>query len=536
MLWMGCSGSDQPQETQRELSVAEEVALRLEPGHEFYMITSFRGEISRIADSLQPLLKAVISREGNPLVKMLPLNVPSALNTLGLSSMAGVGYSSRALAEHGLFHNRTYVHSIGGRQGLLLISGGAPRKLDLAERLPANTWLLVEGEMDIASAWPHIVSAVREIGGVQAVAGLGFILAQPVVKGTATKQPLWAELLENSRFRIEFGVAADTRAIREMSVITSQEWVYSLPELEFSLYAEGPFNLFQACFEEHMEELKQKMTVSYPDENTVLLMAKRPIPLGIQQEITLQPVIEISFRDNTLKAFSSEAFMKKVQEGFSETLEQTVDFQRANTNFPEYGNSRYYVSHDLVRHLGTSLKRYVEQLQVSETMDDEQRMFVELLIGLVKANYSFRSGIAGFSQNQDEGVLYLANHYGSHRTKLLGALGSEYWNGVLGGAALWLPAMTRIQKVQSRGQDVQVSKQLRQIMLAVAMYQIDHEKEVTLDELVKAGYLKDFEPIDGLFYPEFVFPAEGEWEYRVELYDEGRVFILNQTGLVREMK
>src|SRR5690606_6762555 len=129
------------------------ISAKLEPGHEFFMITGFEGEIDSTVEQLTPLIQVVVrglSEEGLIAIPMdgMPLNIKEAVRALGMSAVSGVGYSSRKEAS-GMFHNRTFVYMPQGRSGMFLLNG-ENRQFTLAQRAPANTWLLAEAYYDLS--------------------------------------------------------------------------------------------------------------------------------------------------------------------------------------------------------------------------------------------------------------------------------------------------------------------------------------------------------------------------------------------------
>lgn len=530
LSWTGCS-PNQESEKKGDNPISARVASQLESGHEFYMITSFEGEISRYVRSFDPFLKALLkSNHVNQMVKGIPLDTSAAIQALGLSNIAGVGYSSRELGEYGLFHNRSYLHAVNGRQGILLASGGPARKLDFADRLPHNTWIMYEGELDLKSAWPHVLQAIRDVGGVQLASGLGILLAQPVIKESTLKKPLWGELIEQGDFKVRFAMSAKPSASPVVESQKSQTWRYVLPELQFVLELNGPLNLFRDYLEMNRERITQNAELVLENDGELWrIRAKREIPLGGQQEILIKPIVEIDFTNNLIKAYSSSEYADSLASGVSKPLSKTEDFKRANAFFPAEGNARYYVSKALVSHVVGALKQYVHNLDNRGINDDDIKILAIGLMDMLRQNYTLRSGFAGFVQNQDEGILYLSNTYNSHRSKLLGAFMGDYWSSMLTVGLLGAPMHQELTV------EHQVRHQLAEISLALRMYHDVSRKPVTLNELIEKGYLT-FEPIKLVFYPHFTFPYNEEWEYKLELFEEGRVIVLNHKGEIYELK
>jgi hypothetical protein len=496
------------------------IVAQLEPGHEFLMVTGFEGEIAKGVAQLTPLIQAVVRAAAEEEVlpvpaEKLPLDIREAVRATGVDAVAGVGYSSRKLANE-MFHNRTFVYMPQGRSGLFLISG-ENHKFTLAQRAPANTWVMVEADYDLT----HIVSVVEKmmiaLAGKELVDPIRTILLGQHIDNNP-EMPTWEMLFADAKFSIELVLAADK------DLVMGEYQGVSIPALDAYLQLTGPVNLFKPQLEELAEMSEEMGQVVKRDGDTLRIEVQDAMPWG-EGDLDVRPVIEVDYVQQSIRVYSNRAF-EETMKASSNRLHSNLDFQQATRDLPTAGTGRFYISKNLVT-LGKNLVGATLQTAIEEDTNDSSIAVLKELKKLNSLWLDWNSGIAGVSSSLKNGLLYQENHFFSHRTKLLGALA---WDSVCSSLLGQLTQFTPMfSNVSEQATNTAIQHNLRGLGVMVQMHHAAHNQSIRLKELKQ---LYDFEitPVADEVYPDFLFPANESWEYVVEY--QGTYYVLDNTGKV----
>ncbi len=500
------------------------MAAQLEPGHEFFMVTGFEGEIEKGVELVTPLLrtaiKAYVVESAAPVpINAFPLKIKEAVQATGISSVAGIGYSSRK-EQNGMFHNRTFVYMPQGRRGVFLVNG-ENRELTLSQRAPANTWLMAEADYDLT----HLLPIVENI----MVYLVGEEMAQPVKQsvinipiGNDPAMPTWGALLDEAKFSIELVVAADK------DLVMAEYRGVSIPAVDAYLLIRGPISLFKNQIEEFAEGAETAGQIVKRSQDHIRVEIQEAIPWG-EGEWDVRPVMDMDFAQESIRVYSNLAF-EETMKSSSNRLRSQIDFQQVTRNLPTEGTSRFYISKNLVA-LGKNLLDSVLQTAIEEERDETAVSILEELRKLGDLFLDWNTGVAGVTRNTKDGLLYQENHYFSHRTKLFGAL---LIDGLSGSAPSLLMQMApAVPGARSKAVDVAIINNLRGLGVMVRMHQAAHNQPVRLKEL-KQEYDYEINPVAGEIYPDFLFPVDESWEY-VVVYN-GTYYVLDDTGKVTQRK
>ncbi len=146
------------------------VNSHLELGGTLYGYVDLDGDALEFASGAQSTLSQLSAI--NPQLGMLSkVDLKSLVTDLGLTDIRAIGLSSVKQAD-GLYRNRTFVYTPGGRRGLLAVLGGAPGKFPGTHLAPADADLFIEQEFDVVALYDTVKTLVGKSGGPEAQAKL----------------------------------------------------------------------------------------------------------------------------------------------------------------------------------------------------------------------------------------------------------------------------------------------------------------------------------------------------------------------------
>ena len=156
-LLAGCAKSAVPMAPQQSPHFGT-VSSELQLGGTVYAYADIDGDAERAADFLLTLLRDI--PELAPSRGATRLNATTLVRILGLDAVKAVGLSSYENGD--LYHNRTFIHHTGAREGLLELFGGSPSAFDILSMAPKDADLVWQQQVDISA----LVDIIRELGGL----------------------------------------------------------------------------------------------------------------------------------------------------------------------------------------------------------------------------------------------------------------------------------------------------------------------------------------------------------------------------------
>ncbi|MBW1874161.1 MAG: hypothetical protein JRI98_02025 [Deltaproteobacteria bacterium] len=141
-----------PQRSPHFDAVSKEIQL----GGTVYAYADIEGDAERAADFLLNLLRdlpGLVPQEGAH-----RLNPTTLVRILGLHNVRAIGLSSYETGS--LYHNRSFIHHDGSREGLLKLFGAEPAAFDLLTIAPQDADLVWEQQLDVRA----LVNIVRSLG------------------------------------------------------------------------------------------------------------------------------------------------------------------------------------------------------------------------------------------------------------------------------------------------------------------------------------------------------------------------------------
>jgi hypothetical protein len=174
-LLAACSSSGVPLAPQKSPHF-DAVSARLQLGGTVYAYADIAGDAERAADFLLALLRDLPGLA--PQQGANRLNATTLVRILGLHNVQAIGLSS--YEKESLYHNRSFIHHAGGREGLLKLFGTKPADFDLMSIAPEDADLVWEQQLDVR-VLVDIVRALGELGVGMTPEELDKALGEPVL-------------------------------------------------------------------------------------------------------------------------------------------------------------------------------------------------------------------------------------------------------------------------------------------------------------------------------------------------------------------
>ena len=135
-----------------------------------YGYVDIDGDIAELAVGAQGFVHQIAISEPRfaPLDKQ---DVRGLFEDMGLNDVKAVGISS-VREKDGLYRNRAFIYTPGGRHGFLAAFGGAPGPFSGARLAPTDADFYSECEFDVAAAFDTVRKVVAKAGGPDAAAAL----------------------------------------------------------------------------------------------------------------------------------------------------------------------------------------------------------------------------------------------------------------------------------------------------------------------------------------------------------------------------
>jgi len=393
----GCGGSGVPMAPQKSPHF-DAVSEQLQLGGTVYAYADIEGDAERAADFLLTLLRdlpGLVPRETTG-----RLNATTLVRILGLNNVEAIGLSSY---ENGsLFHNRSFIHHSGAREGLLKLFGAEPAAFDLVSSVPEDADFIWEQQLD-ARVLVDIVRALGELGVGMSPEDLDRALGERVLDLDMT---LGAVV---ERLNTTAGLVLAVDESRSLRIPGERFW---FPYTDFLFRIDGLSDLADAIAK------RAALDPFIASERTEELLIIRPAIRLPPPWNAYEPSVVKEIATGRLYIVSSPAFLERCL-STAESVTQNEDFMRAFEQLPATGNGLTYLSPRMTRQMHALLDRVIETNGSSITTSIV-RFF------LPDVGYP----VGWVAKNTEQGLLITSNSPSSHKSTLL----------TLGYAAL-LPAL-----------------------------------------------------------------------------------------------
>jgi type IV pilus assembly protein PilA len=146
------------------------VSSHLELGGVLYGYADIDGDALALASSAQVLVHQLAVSQPQ-LAALDRQDLKGLFSQLGLSDIKAVGFSSVRDAD-GIYRNRTFLFTPGGRHGLLAAFGGQPGRFIGSRMAPPDCDFYSETEFDVNALYDTVRSVVSKVGGREAADAL----------------------------------------------------------------------------------------------------------------------------------------------------------------------------------------------------------------------------------------------------------------------------------------------------------------------------------------------------------------------------
>jgi hypothetical protein len=381
-----CSGSGVPMAPEKSPHF-DAVSERLQLGGTVYAYADIEGDAERAADFLLPLLRdlpSLVPRQG-----VNRLNATTLVRILGLHNVQAIGLSS--YAKESLYHNRSFIHHAGAREGLLKLFGANAAPFDLVSTAPKNADLVWEQQLDVR-VLVEIVRALGELGVGTTPEELDEALGEPVLGLDFT---LGAIL---DRLNTTAGLIIAVDESRPLRVPGESFW---FPYTDFLFRIDGLGDLADAMLE------RASLDPFIASERTEEWVSIRPAIKLPPPWNAYEPSVVKEIATGRMYVVSSPAFLKTCL-STTDGVAQTADFVRAFEQLPMTGNGLTYFSPRMTRQMHAVLDRVIEA-NGSSLATSITRFF------LPDVGHS----VGWVAANTDDGLLITSNSPSSHKSTLL---------------------------------------------------------------------------------------------------------------------
>jgi len=385
-LITACTGSGIPMAPQQSPHF-EAVSAQLQLGGTVYAYADIEGDGERAADFLLTLLRdlpGILPSQGAN-----RLNATTLVRILGLHNVQAIGLSS--YENQSLYHNRSFIHHAGAREGLLRLFRAEPASFDMLSIAPVNADLVWEQQLDLR-VLIEIVRGLGELGIGMTPQELDRTLRQPVLDLDMTL----GELVERLDTTVGLILEVDeNRALRipgESLGFPYTDFLFridGLGELADAIAARATADPFIAL------ERTEQWVIVRP-------AIKLPPPWN-----AYEPSVVKELATGRMYVVSSPAFLRKCM-GTTAGVTGSADFVRAFEQLPKVGNGLMYFSPRLTRQMHAQLDGVIEANGASITTS---------IVRFFLPDVGYPLGWV--AQNAAEGLLITSNSPSSHKSTLL---------------------------------------------------------------------------------------------------------------------
>ncbi|MBW1761519.1 MAG: hypothetical protein JRG67_02020 [Deltaproteobacteria bacterium] len=385
-LLAACSGSGVPMAPQRSPHF-DAVSKEIQLGGTVYAYADIEGDAERAADFLLNLLRdlpGLVPQEGAH-----RLNPTTLVRILGLHNVRAIGLSSYETGS--LYHNRSFIHHDGSREGLLKLFGAEPAAFDLLTIAPQDADLVWEQQLDVR-ALVNIVRSLGELGVGVTPQDLDKALGEPVLGLDMTL----GAILE--RLNTTAGLILAVDESRPLRIPGESFW---FPYTDFLFRIDGLGELADAIAD------KADFDPFIESERTEQWLTIRPAIRLPPPWNAYEPSVLKEIATGRMYIVSSPAFLKGC---LSTTggVTQSADFIRAFEQLPMTGNGLMYFSPRMTRQMHAVLDRVIE-MKGSSVATSIARFF------LPDVGYP----MGWVARNVVDGLLITSNSPSSHKSTLL---------------------------------------------------------------------------------------------------------------------
>ena len=385
-LLAACSGSGvslAPQQSPHFDAVSKEIQL----GGTVYTYADIDGDAEQAADFLLTLLRdlpGLVPQRGAH-----RLNATTLVRILGLDGVRAIGLSSYETGS--LYHNRSFIHHDGSREGLLKLFGAEPAIFDLVTIAPRDADLVWEQQLD-ARVLVDIVRSLGELGVGATPKELDKALGERVLGVDMT---LGAIL---DRLNTTVGLILAVDESRPLRIPGESFW---FPYTDFLFRIDGLGELADAIAE------RADLDPFITSERTERWVTLRPSIRLPPPWNAYEPSVVKEIATGRMYVVSSPAFLKKCLSTTGGVTE-SAGFIRAFEQLPMTGNGLTYLSPRMTRQMHAALDRVIEANGSSITTSIA-RFF------LPDVGYP----VGWVAKNVHDGLLIRSNSPSSHKSTLL---------------------------------------------------------------------------------------------------------------------
>ncbi len=446
------------------------VQPHLELGGTIYGYADVDGDVLQFADTLRGIMEQMAA--GQPqAAPFLKQDYRALFSLLGFDDVKAFGLSSVPESD-GMYRNRTFFLTPGGRHGLLAGLGGAPTAPTMLKFAPAGTDLYAENEVNLAEVYQTVKAVVTKVGG-DASANL---MEQKIKEAGAAASISWLDLINSWKGRCATVVRFDATKTMAFPGLV-------IPQPSILIVVEGIAPSFEPMLQ------KTRSLKLAEAKGRKIYSSAQPLPIP-----GLDPVIVIE--GTTLYVATTPAFFNECLE-HKAGLAQSPEFQKAFARVAATGNSLGYISPSF-------FDRLADLQKLNPNLPPQNAQTLQFLLQTMPKS---AQGLITMRTNLPDGILIQSSWNRSLKQDVaVFAMYNPMTIGLM--SAMAIPAF---QKVRTASQEKAVLNNLRQIAAASDQYYLEHGVDtVEFDQLVGPDkYIKVLNPVAGEDYSELVL-KQGE--------------------------
>jgi hypothetical protein len=383
---LACSTSGVPMAPEKSPHF-DAVSSKLQLGGTVYAYADIDGDAERATDFLLTLLR--------DLPGLVPPQGPTRLNAtelvriLGLHNVRAVGLSS--YEREASYHNRTFIHHAGSREGLLEIFGAEPSAFDLLSIAPEQSDFVWEQQLDLRV----VVDIVRALG------ELGVGMTPEELDKALRKRFLGLDITLGAILEKLNTTAGLILAVDEGRTLRIPGESFAFPYTDFLLRIDGLSELVDVIAKR--AAFDPFIALEQTDEWIIVRPAiKLPPPWNAYNPSVIKEVAT-----GRMYVVSSPSFLRTCL-ATTQGVSQSPDFQSAFEALPSMGNALVYMSPRLTRAAHGVLDRVIE-VSGSSITTSLVRLFLP----------DVGHPVGWVASNAPDGLLVTSNTPSSHKITLI---------------------------------------------------------------------------------------------------------------------
>jgi hypothetical protein len=381
-----CGGTGVPMAPQQSPHF-DAVSAELQLGGTVFAYADIEGDAERAADFLLTLLRdapGLLPAQGAN-----RLNATALVRILGLHNVQAIGLSS---SEHeSLYHNRSFIHHTGAREGLLKLFGAEPAPFDMLSIAPEDADLVWEQQLDLR-VLADIVRALGELGVGMAPEELDKHLRHRVLDLDITL----GAIVERLNTTAGLILAVDEN--RPLRIPGESFW---FPYTDFLFRIDGLGELADAIT---ARAAVDPFVALERSEDWIIVRPAISLPPPWN---AYEPSVIKEIATGRMYVVSSPSFLRRCIASTG-GVEHSADFMHAFEQLPMRGNGLMYFSPRLTRLMHAQLDRVVEVDGASIATSIARFLLPDV-------GYP----VGWVAQNAAEGLLITSNSPSSHKSTLL---------------------------------------------------------------------------------------------------------------------